>query len=136
MYVHLIINAVPAVGTSGYYNYTGNNHLSVVNQARKTNSDTGDEKQLKLQISLNNFHLEDADRLACVGNPNAVSTGLRLSNEDDEWNSSITSGSGSMSSLPTMMSFVDELMAEMDKENKEVDCYFQTQVNIPCQFIH
>ncbi|PAN03843.1 hypothetical protein PAHAL_1G024500 [Panicum hallii] len=119
--------AVPAVGPSGYINYTGNSHLSVTNQARNTNIDTGNEKQLKLQMSLNNYHQQDADQLARVGNPSAVSTGLRLSYEDDEHNSSITSGSGSMSSLPTTMSLVDDLMAEIDNENKEISYYLRLQ---------
>uniref|UniRef100_A0A0A9DUK2 RING-type domain-containing protein n=1 Tax=Arundo donax TaxID=35708 RepID=A0A0A9DUK2_ARUDO len=119
--------AVPAVGPAGYCNYTGNNHLSVMNQARNTNIDTGDEKQLKLQMSLNNYHQQDAERLARLGNPSAVSTGLKLSYKDDEHNSSITSGSGSMSSLPTNMSFVDDLMAEMEKENKEISYCLRLQ---------
>ncbi|TVU33540.1 hypothetical protein EJB05_25364 [Eragrostis curvula] len=118
---------VPAVSPAGYCNYTGNNHLSVMNQARNTNIDRGDEKQLKLQMSLNNYNQEEAGRLARVGNPSGVSTGLRLSYEDDERNSSITSGSGSMSSLPATMSFADDLMAEMDKENKEISYYLRLQ---------
>ncbi|KAL6629216.1 hypothetical protein ACP70R_028981 [Stipagrostis hirtigluma subsp. patula] len=117
----------PVAGPSGYYNYTGNNHLSVMNQARNRNIDTGDEKQLKLQMSLNNYHQEDADRFAPVGHPSTVSTGLKLSYEDDERNSSITSGSGSMSSLPTTTSFADDFMAEMDKENKEISYYLRLQ---------
>ena len=96
-----------------------------MNQARNTNIDTGNEKQLKLQMSLNNYHQQDADQLARAS---AVSTGLRLSYEDDEHNSSITSGSGSMSSLPTTTSLVDDLMAEIDKENKEISYYLKFQV--------
>jgi len=116
--------AFPAVGPSGYINYIGNNHFSVMNQARNTNIDTGNEKQLKLRMSLNNYHQQDADQLARAS---AVSTGLRLSYEDDEHNSSITSGSGSMSSLPTTTSLVDDLMAEIDKENKEISYYLRLQ---------
>ena len=122
------LNAVTAVGPSGYIDYTGNNHLCVLNQARNPNIDTGNEKQLKLQMSLNNYHQQDADQLAHFGNPSAVSTGLRLSYEDDEHNSSITSGRGSMSSLPTTTSLVDDLMAEIDKENKEISYYLKFQV--------
>jgi len=91
-----------------------------MNQARNTNIDTGNEKQLKLQMSLNNYHQQDADQLARAS---AVSTGLRLSYEDDEHNSSITSGSGSMSST----SLVDDLIAEIDKENKEISYYLRLQ---------
>lgn len=131
----VIINAVPAVGPAGYCNYTGNTHLPVMNQARTTNIDAGTEKLLKLQMSLNDYHQQNADRLARVGNPSAVSTGLRLSYEDDEHNSSITSGSGSMTSLPTTMSSVDDLMAELDKENREISYYLKLQVNIQRRFI-
>lgn len=107
-----------------------------MNQTRNANITRGDEKHLlKLQMSLSNYHQEEAGRLTHVGNPSAVSTGLRLSYEDDERNSSITSGSGSMSSLPTTMSFADDLMAQMDKENKEISHYLRLQVYIPCFFI-
>ena len=132
----VIINAVPAVGPAGYCNYTGNTHLPVMNQARTSNIDAGTEKLLKLQMSLNDYHQQNADRLARVGNPSAVSTGLRLSYEDDEHNSSITSASGSMTSLPTTMSSVDDLMAELDKENREISYYLRLQVNIQRSFIH
>ncbi|KAG0531552.1 hypothetical protein BDA96_04G032300 [Sorghum bicolor] len=119
--------AVPTVGPAGYCNYSGNAHLPVMNQARTSNIDTGTEKLLKLQMSLNDYHQQNADRLARVGNPSAVSTGLRLSYEDDEHNSSITSGSASMTSLPTTMSSVDDLMAELDKENREISYYLRLQ---------
>lgn len=104
-----------------------------MNQARTSNIDAGTEKLLKLQMSLNDYHQQNADRLARVGNPSAVSTGLRLSYEDDEHNSSTTSGSGSMTSLPASMSSVDDLMAELDKENKEISYYLKLQVNIQCK---
>ncbi|KAJ1277720.1 hypothetical protein BS78_04G025400 [Paspalum vaginatum] len=119
--------AVPAVGPAGYCNYSGNNPPSVMNQARNMNTDTANDKQLKLQMSLSNYLQQGADRLARVGNPSAVSTGLRLSYEDEEHNSSITSGSGSMSSLPATMSLVDDVMAELDKENKEISYYLRLQ---------
>lgn len=134
IYMYLIIYAVPAVGSTGYYNYIANNHLSAMNQERNTNNDVGHEKQLNLQMSLNYFPVENLDRLARIGNPSAVSTGLRLSYENNE-HTSITSGSGNMSSLPIMASFVDEVMAELDKENKEFNCYFGLQV-FNAYFIH
>ncbi|KQJ93125.1 E3 ubiquitin-protein ligase BOI [Brachypodium distachyon] len=124
-----------AVGTSGYYNYNGNNHLPIMNQARNTCNYTVDEKKLKLQMSLNSFPPGDADRLPCTGNSSAVSTGLRLSYEDNERNSSIASGSGSMSSLPTTRPEIDAIMAEMEKENKEIDYYFRVQVEQLCKHV-
>ncbi|KAF0930512.1 hypothetical protein E2562_033253 [Oryza meyeriana var. granulata] len=119
--------AVPAVVSTGYYNYSANN-LSAMNQERNTNNDMGHEKPLNLQMSLNNFPVENVDRFARISNPNAVSTGLRLSYDNNEHTSSVTSDSGSMSLLPTMASFVDEVMTELDKENKEFNYYFGLQV--------
>lgn len=116
-----------AVGTSGYYSYNGNDNMCVMNQARKTGDYTVDEKKLKLQMSLNNYHPGDADRLACTGNSSVVSTGLKLSYEGIERNSSITSGSGSVS-LPTTTPFVNDIMAEMEKGSKEIDYYFKIQM--------
>lgn len=89
------------------------------------------ERQYKLQISLGNFGQDEADRIAMgFRNPNAVSTGLRLSYDDDEHNSSITSASGSMTSLPIMMSISDDLRAEIDRQNEEFDNYIKIQVRI------
>jgi E3 ubiquitin-protein ligase BOI and related proteins len=87
-------------------------------------------------MSLNNYHPEEAGQLARTGNPGAVSTGLRLSCEDDERNSSVTSGGGSLSSLTTAMPFADDLIAQLDKENKEMGYYLKLQVNIRCCFIY
>ncbi|XP_037445413.1 BOI-related E3 ubiquitin-protein ligase 1-like isoform X2 [Triticum dicoccoides] len=117
-----------AVGTSGYYNYNGNGNPYVMNQPRKTSNCAADEKKLKLQMSLNNFHAGDADRLACTGNSSVVSTGLKLSYEDNEHNSSFTSGSGSMSSLTSTTPFGHDIMTEMEKGNKEIDYYLRSQV--------
>lgn len=88
---------------------------------------------LKLQVPLSDYHQQSAGRLARVGNPGAVSTGLRLSYEDDERNSSITSGSGSMASLPATMSCVDGFMAELDKESKEINFYLRLQADQICK---
>ncbi|KAL5200226.1 hypothetical protein ABZP36_021429 [Zizania latifolia] len=120
--------AVPAVGSTGYYSYTVNNHLSAMNQERNTNNNMGDEKQLNLQMSLNYFPLENVGQLARIGNPRVVSTGLRLSYDNNEHTSSVTSGSGSMSSLPTMSSSVGDVMAELEKETKEFNYSFGLQV--------
>ncbi|KAL5207892.1 hypothetical protein ABZP36_032327 [Zizania latifolia] len=120
--------AVPAVGSTGYYNYTANNHLSAMNQERNTNNNMGDEKQLNLQMSLNYFPLENVDQLVRTGNPRVISTGLRLSDGNNEHTSSITSSSGSMYSLPTMTSSVGDVMAELEKETKEFNYSFRLQV--------
>jgi hypothetical protein len=104
--------------------------MPAMNQARKASDYTVDEMKLKLQMSLNNY----TDGLACTGNSSVVSTGLKLSYEDNERNSCITSGSGSMS-LPTTTPFVNDIMTEMEKGNKEIDHYFKIQVYILSYFI-
>jgi E3 ubiquitin-protein ligase BOI and related proteins len=134
-FVFFVADAVPTVGPAGYINYTGNTHLPVMNQASTSNIGAGNENLLKLQVPLSDYHQQSAGRLARVGNPGAVSTGLRLSYEDDERNSSITSGSGSMASLPATMSCVDGFMAELDKESKEINFYLRLQVNIQCSSV-
>ncbi|PKU73390.1 E3 ubiquitin-protein ligase BOI [Dendrobium catenatum] len=81
----------------------------------------------KLQISLNNFCQDDVDCTASIPNPNPVSTGLRLSYDDDEHNSSISSGSGNISSLPVIMCLDDNLRNEFDRQKEEFDNYIRIQ---------
>ncbi|MQM03332.1 hypothetical protein Taro_036112 [Colocasia esculenta] len=84
-------------------------------------------EQQKLQISLNNIRQEEAERSASILNPNAVSTGLRLSYDDDGRNSSVTSASGSMPSLPIIMSLGENLKSEIDRQKDEFDHYIRVQ---------
>ena len=129
MFIYLFL----AVGTSGYYNYSANVNMPVMNQARRSSDYPVDEKKLKLQMSLNNnadglsSKQNNADGLPCTGNSSVVSTGLKLSYEDNERNSSTTSGSGSMS-LPTTTPVVSDIIAEMEKRNEAIDKYFRVQV--------
>ncbi|KAJ6794102.1 putative BOI-related E3 ubiquitin-protein ligase 3 isoform X1 [Iris pallida] len=83
--------------------------------------------QHKLQISLSNFYQDEADRSASIPNPNAVSTGLRLSYDDDEHNSSVTTASGNMPSLPIIMSLGDNLRTEIERQKEEFDQYIRVQ---------
>lgn len=82
----------------------------------------------KLQISLNNFCQDDVECTASIPNPNPVSTGLRLSYDDDEHNSSISSGGGNISSLPIIMCLDDNLRTEFDRQKEEFDNYIKIQV--------
>ncbi|KAJ0962498.1 hypothetical protein J5N97_027620 [Dioscorea zingiberensis] len=81
----------------------------------------------KLQISLSNPVQDEVNLSASIPNPNAVSTGLRLSLDDDERNSSATSASGSIPSLPIMMSLGDNLRTEIDRQREEFDHYIRIQ---------
>ncbi|CAN1310905.1 Probable BOI-related E3 ubiquitin-protein ligase 3 [Linum perenne] len=58
----------------------------------------------------------------------AVSTGLRLSYDDEERNSSLTSASGSMTAKPSMiLSLGDNIRTELDRQKEEFDQYIKIQ---------
>nr|DAD34551.1 TPA_asm: hypothetical protein HUJ06_005191 [Nelumbo nucifera] len=111
-------------------NYVGNEHVSAMNRPTKRSRETEDIlKQQRLQISLNtNFCQDEVDRSPSVPNLNLVSTGLRLSYDDDERNSSVTSASGSMAAaLPVILSLGDSLRTEIDRQKEEFDHYIRVQ---------
>ncbi|XP_058087878.1 probable BOI-related E3 ubiquitin-protein ligase 2 [Magnolia sinica] len=109
-------------------NHVGNDHVSALNRPSKRSREAEDiSRQHKLQISLNNFCQDDADRSVSIPNLNAVSTGLRLSYDDDERNSSVTSASGSMTTLSVILSLGDNLRSEIDRQKEEFDHYIRVQ---------
>ncbi|CAN1187453.1 Probable BOI-related E3 ubiquitin-protein ligase 3 [Linum perenne] len=111
-------------------NYFGGEHVSPMVQPNKRSRETEEfGRQQKLQISLNyNICQDEADRSASVPNPNAVSTGLRLSYDDDERNSSLTSASGSMTAAPSViLSLGDNIRTELDRQKEEFDQYIKLQ---------
>jgi len=99
-------------------------------QPNKRSKEMEDISKQRLQISLNyNVNQKDADRLASIQNPNPVSTGLRLSYDDDEHNSSVTSASGSMTATPSIiLSLGDNIRTELDRQQEELDQYIKLQV--------
>ncbi|XLR59216.1 hypothetical protein S83_009888 [Arachis hypogaea] len=110
--------------------YVGNEYLSSMFRSNKRSRAAEDiSKQQKLQISLNyNVCQDKADRLANSPNPNQVSTGLRLSYDDDERNSSVTSASGSMTAASSIiLSLGDNFRTELDRQQEELDQYIQLQ---------
>ncbi|XP_077244171.1 SBP (S-ribonuclease binding protein) family protein isoform X2 [Tasmannia lanceolata] len=109
-------------------NYVGNDIISAPNRSSKRSREVDDiPRQQKLQISLNNFCQDDADRSVNIPDLKAVSTGLRLSYDDDERNSSVTSASGSMTTLPVISSIGENLRAEIDRQKEEFDHYIRVQ---------
>lgn len=69
------------------------------------------------------------DPKARILNQNPVSTGLRLSYDDDERNSSVTSASGSMTAASSIIwSVNDNIRTELDRQKEELDQYIKTQV--------
>ncbi|GKV22909.1 hypothetical protein SLEP1_g32720 [Rubroshorea leprosula] len=123
-----LLGNVPAGCTVDPVNFLGNEQLSPMVRPNKRGREMEDiQRQQKLQISLNyNICQEEADHSA--RNPNLVSTGLRLSYDDDERNSSVTSASGSMAAVPSIMfSLGDNIRRELDRQKEEFDQYIKIQ---------
>ncbi|GLT36581.1 hypothetical protein SLA2020_109500 [Shorea laevis] len=119
---------VPVGCTVDPVNFLGNEQLSPMIRPNKRGREMEDiQRQQKLQISLNyNICQEEADHSA--RNTNLVSTGLRLSYDDDERNSSVTSASGSMAAVPSIMfSLGDNIHRELDRQKEEFDQYIKIQ---------
>lgn len=85
-------------------------------------------QQQKLLFSLNNKPFPDEPEL----NLNPVSTGLRLFYDDEERNSSITSGSGSLTAASSIFSSLgNDIKRELDQQKEELDHFIRTQVLQP-----
>ncbi|KAK9278144.1 hypothetical protein L1049_027703 [Liquidambar formosana] len=104
-------------------NYMGNEHATAMNRPIKRGRQVESvSRQQKLHTSLNNFCQDEAGQSGSILNPNPVSTGLRLSYEEDEHNSSVTSASESMTgALPV------NLKSEIDRQKGEFDHYIRVQ---------
>ncbi|GFP92367.1 probable boi-related E3 ubiquitin-protein ligase 3 [Phtheirospermum japonicum] len=86
--------------------------------------------QQKLRISLNNNNLchDEAGRAGTVLNPNPVSTGLKLSCEEEERNSSVTSACENMkNNVPVMLSLGNTVKMEMNRQTEEFGRYIKLQ---------
>ncbi|XP_058776419.1 BOI-related E3 ubiquitin-protein ligase 1 isoform X2 [Vicia villosa] len=108
----------------------GNEHIgSMIPPNNKRSRDLEDiSNQQRLQISLNyNARQDEPDRSASIPNPNHVSTGLRLSYDDDERNSTVTSASGSITTTPIILSLGDNFRTELDRQQEELDHYIKLQ---------
>lgn len=129
--------AVPNGCSVDPVNYFGNEHINPMIRPTKRSREMDDiSRQQKLQISLNyNVCQDEVDRSASIPNPNPVSTGLRLSYDDDERNSSVTSASGSMTAAPSIIySLGDNVRTELDRQKEEFDQYMKIQVIIPFEY--
>lgn len=99
--------------------------------------------QQKHLICLNNYlHQDKAGQSGSIFNPNPVSTGLKLSFEEEEHNSSVTSASENLKAvLPVISSVSDNLKIEIDRQQEEFDHFIKVQVinmmlqtNLWCRF--
>lgn len=123
-------NQLQLFGNVDPVNYSGRERNSPAFQSNKRPREVETNlMQKKLQISLNqNYYKEESDRPSSIPNPHAVSTGLKLSYDDEERNSSITSASGSMTAAPSIMSsFGDSVTTELDRQNEELERYIMLQ---------
>lgn len=86
--------------------------------------------QIKLPVSLNhNFYNDESDLPSNTMNPHHVSTGLKLSYDDEERNSSITSASASMTLAPSIMSSIgDSITTELDRHKEDLESAIMFQV--------
>lgn len=115
----------------GSLNYMGNEHAMrtdcPVKRGREADSTI---RQQKRHVPLDkNFHQDESGQPCSFVNPNPVSTGLRLSYEEDEHNSSVTSVSESMNGGLPVMASLDNIKVEIDRQKEELDRYIRLQVN-------
>ncbi|KAL3628835.1 hypothetical protein CASFOL_027881 [Castilleja foliolosa] len=123
LFGHVPVQCGAGVSTT---NYIGNRQISPNNDNRVRGSETLSVQQ-KLHISLNNNNLchDEAGR---VFNPNPVSTGLKLSCEEEERNSSVTSARENMkNNVPVMLSLGNTVKMEMDRQMEEFGRYIELQ---------
>lgn len=115
---------------AGSVNFLQNKHGRLGVPPNECGKDTeAISRRQNLQIYLNNNICHDAaDGLRSILNLNPVSTGLRLSYDDDDHNSSITSASGSMMVSSSIISSLrNDIKTEFDQQNEELKNYIKTQ---------
>lgn len=111
-------------------NFVGNEHGVASNRPIKRAREPGPmSAQQKLHISLNsNFCQDDTGLARASMNPNPVSTGLKLSYEEDERNSSVTSIGENLKALhPVTHSLTNSIKLEMDRHKELLDHYVKVQ---------
>ncbi|PWA38752.1 S-ribonuclease binding protein, SBP1, pollen [Artemisia annua] len=121
---------VPAACNADLVNYSAREQNSPAFRPNKRPREAeANFMQKKLQISLNpNLYHDDFDRPSSIPTPHHVSTGLKLSYDDEERNSSITSASASMTLAPSIMSsFGDTITNELDRHKEEFERYIMIQ---------
>lgn len=127
LFANVPIQCGAGVGT---INHIGNRHAPTDNRPinRGGEGETLSMQQ-KLHISLNNnFCQDEAGRIGTVLNPNTVSTGLKLSYEEEERNSSVTSACENMkNNVPVMLSLGNSVKMEIDRQTEEFSRYIKLQ---------
>ncbi|KAL3654038.1 hypothetical protein CASFOL_003719 [Castilleja foliolosa] len=126
--LNLCVNA-PTDFQADNVNYLGKNHVpTFVLQNRCGGDSEAIPSQKKIKFNLNNGFHDEPNRNAGILNLNPVSTGLRLSYDDDERNSSISSASGSFTPSSSIFSALgNDIKREIDQQNKELDLFIRIQ---------
>lgn len=132
-------NALPQLQLFGDYpvgngisplNYTRKDHAAYMDRSTKRFREAESfSKEQKHPITLSDkIYPDEAGHSGSIFNPNPVSTGLKLSYEEDEHNSSVTSASESMTAaLPLILSLGDNFKGEFDRQKEEFDHYIRIQ---------
>ncbi|CAN7098122.1 hypothetical protein BRARA_F00712 [Brassica rapa] len=93
-------------------------------EAESISNNISIQRQHQLQMSLNYNHSVQEEALK----ENLVSTGLRLSYDDEERNSSVTSASGSIvAASPFSQSLDDSLRIHLHRQKNELDQFLKIQ---------
>lgn len=101
-------------------------------EAESISNNISIQRQHQLQMSLNYNHSVQEEALK----ENLVSTGLRLSYDDEERNSSVTSASGSIvAASPFSQSLDDSLRIHLHRQKNELDQFLKIQVLISSVYV-
>ena len=109
-------------------NYFANeNLLPMIRPNKRGREAESITRQQKIQMSLNYNHNNISVQEAAP-KENLVSTGLRLSYDDDERNSSVTSASGCIVAVsPILQSLDDSLQIDLHRQKDELDQFLKVQ---------
>lgn len=115
-------------------NYFANDNLAPMirhnsKRGRETEINNNMQRQQKLQISLNYNYNNNSVVQDEVPKQNLVSTGLRLSYDDDERNSSVTSANVSITT-PVFQSLGDNIRLDLHRQKEELDQFIKFRVPI------
>ncbi|CAH8256350.1 unnamed protein product [Arabidopsis lyrata] len=110
-------------------NYFANDNLAPMirhnsKRGRETEINNNMQRQQKLQISLNYNYNNNSVVQDEVPKQNLVSTGLRLSYDDDERNSSVTSANLSITT-PVFQSLGDNIRLDLHRQKEELDQFIK-----------
>lgn len=126
-----LFGEVAVGGNVDSINCIGNEHGTATSRPMKRIRDPEPfSMQQKLHISLNsNFCQDDAGHAGSILNPNPVSTGLRLSYEEDERNSSVTSASENMKAVHPNLTYSlgSNLKSEIDRQKEQLEHFVKLQ---------